>query len=257
MKIDVTSDIHIDFWINPQSVKSTRKQTNRISSFISNLIPKEPSDTLVIAGDIGHYNWQNLIFLEQCRVIYKDVIWVHGNHDLYLVSSQSYKTYSGDSFNRLNEMIEMSNSIAGVHYLNGNIININNFIIGGSSAWYDNGYGSNEWNMNEQAFITKWRNYLNDANYIYVTDTDTHEIDSLAYSNNEKKILNNIVEECDLIVTHIAPDWTHTPIHYLMPESTFYSFDGRNLLSKTKPNAKWLFGHTHDRHSFTHPIYTT
>lgn len=252
MKIDITSDLHVDMWVDVFANKNEHKQKKRISTLVSNLLPDEPADVLVVAGDIGHYNWQNVILFKILRETYETVIWVHGNHDMYMISNTTEKKYNLDSFQRLNEMIQLANDIEGVHYLNGDTIQVGDYIIGGCGAWYDNGYGSNVWGMNDRTFVDKWRDYLNDANYIQVPYTKTNEIDSLTYSKKQQALLAKIIDVCDLVVTHVAPDWTHLPNHYQMPESTFYCFDGRTLLKRMKPNAMWVFGHTHDKHSFQH-----
>lgn len=253
MKVDITSDLHIDMWVDVFRAKNDIKQRKNIKTLISNLLPDEPADVLVIAGDIGHYNTENVILFEVLRETYETVIWVHGNHDLYLISPSIEKKYRNDSFQRLSEMIQLTNQIDGVHYLNGDTIQVGGYIIGGCGSWYDNAYGSNVWEMDDQAFVDKWRSYLNDSNYIEVPYTKTREIDSLIYSEKQKKLLSSIVDVCDLVVTHVAPDWTHLPTKYQTPESTFYCFDGRTLLKRMKPNAIWVFGHTHDKHSFQHP----
>lgn len=252
MTVDVTSDLHIDHWVNPHTVKNEYKQREMISLLVSQLIPDTPSEVLIIAGDIGHYNWQNAMLFEILRETYKQVIWVHGNHDLYMVSGNIAKKFDYDSFRRLNEMIAIANRIDGVHYLNGDTIQVDGYIIGGCGAWYDNGYGKSVWNLTDTQFVDKWRDYLNDANYIQVPYTKTLEINSLEYAAQMKAMLSNIVDVCDLVVTHVAPTWSHLPSHYRMPESTFYCFDGEDLLARMKPDAKWVFGHTHDPHFYQH-----
>jgi hypothetical protein len=244
--VDVTSDLHLDFWVNPDSVKSEHKQREMISLLVSHLLPETPSEVLIIAGDIGHYNWQNAMLFEILRETYKQIIWVHGNHDLYMVSNKIEKKFKYDSFMRLSNMIELADKIDGVHYLNGDTIQVGGHIIGGCGAWYDNGYGKSVWNMTDDQFIHRWREYLNDANYIQVPYTRTREINSLEYAEQMKAMLGNIIDVCDLVVTHVAPTWSHLPSHYRIPESTFYCFDGEDLLSRMKPDAKWVFGHTHD-----------
>lgn len=253
MKVDITSDLHIDFWVDPVHMKNQSKHRELISVLVSNLLPEEPSDTLIIAGDIGHYNNQNVILFEVLKETYKDIIWVHGNHDLYMVSNNIEKKYNYDSFMRLDEMVKLSSEIEGVHYLNGDTIQLGGYIIGGCGAWYDNGYGSSEWGMSDTDFIKRWREYLNDSNLINVPFTRTGEIHSLEYAEKMKAAIDSIVDVCDLMVTHVAPDWTHVPPHYQQPETTFYCFDGREFLKRMKPDAKWVFGHTHERHFFSHP----
>ncbi len=57
---DLISDIHLDFWVDYSSnhIKLNKNQDN----FVRLILPEAPSSTLVIAGDIGHYNKQEYIF---------------------------------------------------------------------------------------------------------------------------------------------------------------------------------------------------
>lgn len=72
MKVDVTSDLHVDFWIDVK--KPATKQKKLITEWIAKLLPETPSDVIVIAGDIGHYNWQNKILFDVLRKTYKKEI---------------------------------------------------------------------------------------------------------------------------------------------------------------------------------------
>ena len=89
-KIDITSDLHLDFWIDPQN--SQKKQEKMMRRLISCLLPDEPSNVLVIAGDTGHYNWQNVMFIKLLKETYNHICIVFGNHDLYLVSDKMKKS---------------------------------------------------------------------------------------------------------------------------------------------------------------------
>jgi metallophosphoesterase superfamily enzyme len=96
---DLTSDIHIDFWVD--ATNNAQKQKKNFRTLINKLLPSNPSDTLVIAGDLGHYNHQNKLFLITLREFYKNIILVHGNHDLYMISASIRKSFLYNSFNRL------------------------------------------------------------------------------------------------------------------------------------------------------------
>ena len=56
MKISITSDIHIDFWVGING--SVKKQQKIMRLLIEKLLPEEKADTLVIAGigQIASYN---------------------------------------------------------------------------------------------------------------------------------------------------------------------------------------------------------
>ena len=76
-QFDYVSDIHLDFHCreaNPNSPRYLRQQ----SLFLDVILPDTPSDTLLIAGDIGHYNDQNIHFLKLLKDRYSNVVLVTG-----------------------------------------------------------------------------------------------------------------------------------------------------------------------------------
>ena len=77
MKVDILSDLHLDFYFKPHLTTSE----NIISLFgdiFTDNSTRKMGDVLIIAGDIGHYNEQNIevlkIFQEK---FYKHIICVH------------------------------------------------------------------------------------------------------------------------------------------------------------------------------------
>jgi len=101
VKIAITSDLHLDFWIEPKG--TVLKQEKKMHSLIKKLMPVEEADAIIIAGDIGHYNNQNELFFRILTKFFKNVFWVFGNHDLYMVSKSNTKAFNDNSFNRLND----------------------------------------------------------------------------------------------------------------------------------------------------------
>ena len=108
MKIDILSDLHLDFYFNP-TVDIT---TKNVKSFFDSIFTKDDDvDTLIIAGDIGHYNYQNIEVLKIIKKeYYKNIICVLGNHDYYLLNDAIKKQYDNNSFNRVKEMRELINN---------------------------------------------------------------------------------------------------------------------------------------------------
>ena len=245
-KIDITSDLHLDFWIDPQN--NQKKQEKMMRRLISCLLPDEPSNVLVIAGDTGHYNWQNVMFIKLLKETYNHICIVFGNHDLYLVSDKMKKKFGGNSYNRLKDFIEQLDKIEGVHYLEGDMVEVDGLTIGGHGMWYDAGYAINEWRYSERRVKDLWQVYMNDSNLIRVPNEDGQldYLDFIAESKKAKETLYDIFDLSDVILTHINPDWSHVPPHYNTPGTTFYHFDGRDILGRGGVGKTWVFGHTHD-----------
>jgi len=149
MILDIISDIHLDFYVRFNRIKT--------EAFVERLINTKTNknfDVLIIAGDIGHYNDDNIYFLELISKFYKKVFVTWGNHNLYLLESQREK-YNYNSFNRLNEFKEMIKEIDNVVFLDGQKIEYKGITFWGSGLWY------------EVNSLEHWTNYMNDSRLIF------------------------------------------------------------------------------------------
>ncbi len=257
MKVNFISDLHTDFHIrakNPQDPKFNL----RIAEFIDRMLPVDRTacgDVLIIAGDLGHYNQQAKEMLIQLKETYKDIIVVSGNHDRYLVSDHVCKQYEWQSQQRVDELQSMCNAIDGVHFLDGDVVDINGVRFGGLCGWYD---------LPNSGDIKHWRQALNDSNLIYDGypiagaysygargkpdwDTQQHYIDEL------QKLAGVAREGCDVLVSHVAqilPPEQEMPVMYRGdPGNIFYWVDNYDLVKKTGCS-HYIFGHTHDPYDY-------
>ena len=246
LSIDILSDLHIDFYFS--LFNKTIKEEKLKSIFDPIFLPngkKEASDVLVIAGDIGHYNSQNIQMLKIFKKLYyKYIVCVLGNHDYYLLNKEDRIIYDKDSFNRANEMKELINSEENIFCLDGDVVEIEGIKFGGAMGWYSNAYlkayyprsADNTYSINNM-----WRNCSNDARFIKGIENynDLYKI--------EYQKLQNIHDKCDIMISHINPSFQHQHINsaYTNQQSnSFFTFNGHRLFSK---NIKyWIFGHTHD-----------
>ena len=83
MQFDYVSDTHIDFHCKQYSITHKNFHSD-IERYVNSLLPSSPSDTLIIAGDIGHRFEQDSYFLLKLRETYKDILIVPGNHCRFL-----------------------------------------------------------------------------------------------------------------------------------------------------------------------------
>ena len=76
------SDPHFDNWHEPKNKINYNKLDLQFKSYI----PSGRGEILIIAGDLGHFNRQNIEMLIAIKKLYKykHVICVLGNHDYYL-----------------------------------------------------------------------------------------------------------------------------------------------------------------------------
>ena len=248
MKIDILSDLHIDFWLNP----TRNKVVGRLERMLNNLLDPNPEvEVLISAGDLGHYNTQALNVLHDIaeKYNYKKIFCVLGNHDLYLVSNAQKKKYHNNSGEREEDWYSYKDPKGIIEILNGDVTEFKGIKFGGAMSWYDGSYLM-EPNMYGSSVIQEWKNTMNDAHLIYKKG-DFYDL-----SFQELPKIRNILD-VDVIITHICPLAERIAFqerYQYEKSSKFYAFDGEKYLKET--NAKyWIYGHSHGHHQFE--VYDT
>ena len=239
MKIDILSDLHFDNYFYNKYSKDD------VINFYSQIIDfNNCGDVLVIAGDLGHNNHQNIKILKILKEFYKNIVCVLGNHDYYLNGKENKSLFKG-SFERVSNMRELINKEDNIYCLNGDIIEIDSVKFGGCDGWYNDGYLQVNY---PDEFFPKystnimWQNSTPDYKNILEIENfdDFYEI--------EKPKIERVYKECDVMITHINPS---AKKEYLNPKyqnnqsSTFFCFDGEDYL-KNGSMKYWIFGHNHD-----------
>ncbi|WCN39507.1 metallophosphoesterase [Aneurinibacillus uraniidurans] len=239
-RFDLASDLHVDFWVKFDSNPIKMKQ--KTDGFIDSIIHPDHSMILVIAGDMGHYNRQNELMLNSFKRYYEYILIVRGNHDLYLVSGQQEKKYGRNSSKRWNEMKEIAGQIEGVYILEGDVITLKGITFGGTGMWYDFSYGMLGHDKTEEELVRLWKKEMNDAGLIR----------GLPDFIEESAKLSNIINDSEVIITHVGGDWS-----MLSPNSkyvqgltpSFYFFDGSKWMDQLQGKV-WCFGHIHDHFDY-------
>ena len=80
-----------------------------------------------------------------------------GNHDFYLVSGTVRSRFQMDSIKRLQNMKELAVSIPNVHYLDGDTIEIDHVVYGGTGMWYDFEYSIQKFTMDKEEVYEIWQ----------------------------------------------------------------------------------------------------
>ncbi len=234
MTIDYFTDPHIDFY-----AKFNTQKINALVDRLLNTKTNSDFDVLVIAGDIGHYNDDNVYFLSLLAKYYKKVLITWGNHDLYLLPSNREK-YNYNSFNRLNEFKEMIKEIDNVVFLDGQKVEYEGITFWGSGLWY------------EVASLNHWCNYMNDAKYIFdrkekYTFSLPYEWYPIEYRFDPYKLYErelekiNKLDRADVIISNIPP--INFGVSKDMGNYYFVPY-GEMIIERVKPKM-WIFGHTH------------
>lgn len=245
LSLSILSDLHLDMHFRSQQQSKEDVQALFDPIFRPNGI--ESADVLVIAGDLGHYNSENLRIIGYLKELYfKYIVCVLGNHDYYLLHRLQQLDYETNSFNRIQEMRDGLNAIEGVYCLDGNIIVIEGIRFGGSDSWYDGAYLLR--NLNPRGTYSMgrvrelWHHTMNDANYIF----GIQRFDEIW--DIEKPKIEAVYQECDVMITHVSPSINpeHIPdIHFRRDETTsFFTFNGEEYVKNTTAKV-WIYGHTH------------
>jgi predicted MPP superfamily phosphohydrolase len=237
---DLISDIHLDFWVKPSW--NFMKMRKEMATLIHLILPEKISDVLVIAGDLGHINKQNILLLKKLQEFYKHIIIVPGNHDYYLQTKSIQYKYGYNSTKRWYEMKRHARKLPSVHALEGDMVEINGVTYGGCGMWCDYQYGIQILNVHYNKIVEYWKGRSNDAVFLKGLPRLAKDM-----YYEEKKKLNKIIHNSDVIITHYSPDWSHAPQERRLDLTlSFYYFDGTPFFPMIQ-NKIWCFGHLHRR----------
>lgn len=255
LRIDHISDLHLDFWVNELNFQNPKAE-KKLQNFIK-MIKPNVGKVLILSGDQGHYFQQDKMLLLELKKYYENILIVSGNHDRYLVSANQQKKYRYDSENRILEMKRFCKETDGLYFMDGDVIVIDGFRIGGIGMWHDWSYG-NTLGHTDSDLEDIWKDTMNDSNLIFQNGKENHNI-SYGYGI-KKKIVNfkpfdlykkyreklDKMEPCHLIFSHYGPIIpTDMSKDYRESDATtFYYFDGKKDIDRLQPQF-WIHGHTH------------
>jgi len=246
MQIDILSDLHFDYYF----IYKNGVDENQIIDFFNSYFNND-SECLIIAGDLGHYNDQNIEIIKILKKhYYKYIICVLGNHDYYLFEQKSISKFKAQSLNKVDEMRKLLNNEDGIYCLNGNIVAIEGIKFGGADGWYDGSYVPKYWKNQPIPDRFMWKQCMgDDARFIRGVEHYT-----LLFEIEKSKI-EKVYKECDVMITHVNPSNLnrHLSPKYLKQQSNgFFCFDGEKYL-KEGSMKYWVFGHTHDAIEYSYP----
>jgi predicted phosphodiesterase len=238
MEAHIISDIHLDIWINFSSLSPQEIAERTL----------EDGELLLVAGDIGHDNQQNLAFLQEAKRRYRRVIAVIGNHDLY-VPDPSAPAASAARAQRLKEGAEL----IGVDLRTGFELVAEpivvesegrQIVIVASPAWYDLKKCERDgWSVVQCQKI--WHATMNDAKRIRIDERPFIHPKQMAFMNQSLDFgVQKAIKKygrIDVMLTHVPP----IEIPYRGCGSVtnhFYHFDGAPYYHLVKT---FVFGHVH------------
>ncbi|CAB4129955.1 Calcineurin-like phosphoesterase domain, ApaH type [uncultured Caudovirales phage] len=241
MKFDFGSDLHLAFDAGNDRI---------LSSF-----PKEPSPTLILAGDIaevtelkskkGKHHDLFFKFFEYCSKTYKHVAYVFGNHEFYDAE--------------LNFAIRNARSIFrqrgfdNIHILENDTLDVGDALIFGATMWtsFRNG---NATLMNDAPSLMQ--------DYQFIRWVDQYKerskiIPEMIYAchRNTMRALDRFNSASStkpkIVVTHHAPHYLSIdPCYRSMVSSHLYYEELFDMVYSSDFKI-WIHGHTHDPSDYT------
>lgn len=227
--IDYISDLHINWHILTPRIDKFR---NQFQALLENqLLPKNPSDILVVAGDVSEDNKETIAVLETLANYYHHVLFLFGNHDYYLLTRNQSEKYDNDSLNRAKEIKTHFQNDTHIHILDNQVITLNDLNFAGSSNWYQpvtatgNAFYINE--SNDSEFI-KINNLSGEWPMITLAGRDNQFYETLCQRNAPK---------IDVMITHVPPI---QPPFSKYPYNECYVHPVPELVAP-----HWIMGHQH------------
>ena len=218
MKAYYISDLHLPHFV---SLKE-----NKVRNYVLNSLIAEDAKTslMIVAGDVSEYIGQIHATLDELSKHYKYVIFVFGNHDLYLPTKNQKKQYHWSSSNKILALKEKLKGTTNVFILDNEVIELDGKIIAGTKLWYS---------IPEKDLFAYKKN-ITDAEMIFepVIDTMPWEI----YHKEDLEFYNKL-SEVDLLISHVPP------IH---PKESPYNYDPAFTTTVDFLKAPlWVCGHQH------------
>ena len=204
MKFQYMSDLHIAFHSDKRGNPFRLKKKD------------VTADTLVIAGDIGEYH-NSPGFLRDACMLYKDVLYVPGNHEYY-----------GRSMGYVDGVFtDLAEELGNLHYMLNDIVEVDGQRFLGTTLWFPDNV---DVQMRKRGF----------SDFVYITDAD-NEI----FARHEAAVdfLSKEARKGDVVITHHAPSYMSVAPRFAgSPLNVFFAAGVDELLTK---EVLWVHGHMH------------
>jgi UDP-2,3-diacylglucosamine pyrophosphatase LpxH len=211
VKLDIISDLHLTCF------------RDHGADWVAKWEPK--GDTLVLAGDVGEFQWWKLPFfiLEELCDKYENVLFVPGNHDYY------YST-----FVEANERFaELDSKMEHFHFLNATEKIIDGVTFAGATLWFP-------------------YDPLNPLHTRYLSDFSLIRggFDPQVYDVHREHVAFLSGTKAEVIITHHMP--SEKSVHPRFENDSlnrFFVSNQEEIMYRNQPKL-WIHGHTHHRFDY-------
>lgn len=189
MKIQIVSDIHLEFF----------KREQKIDSFVKKLYTN--ADVLILAGDISVVNDK---LSRDYLVYFLDLICNHYSNIIYVLGNHEY--YHGDFNTVLKQLKSLTYQHLNLRILENELLIIDDVIFYGTTLWFKE---------TPQAILNT--HYLNDFRYIDNFNPYIANEEAINYINNIKE--NDLKQ---VLVTHHLPTYKLVSEQYIREVTNCY-----------------------------------
>lgn len=221
MKIQLLSDIHVEFW--------REDQVEKLEALI------RPADVLVAAGDINVGRTNTIKTLKILAQHYEQVLYCPGNHEYY--GGLELKGF--DNYSQFSQKLP-----SNVRMLNPGSFTFQDVEFHGATLWTDFGNHPHT-ELMYRKFIQDYRR-IPDGTAYNIKGINKHHAGyfKMAYENRDRTKKQVFFSHFGPAYEAISERWKDVDATSSILNQYFYN-DLGNWIS-TLDDAIWLFGHTHD-----------
>lgn len=221
MKLQIVSDLHLQFWGN---------RGHTLEALLDDMRTEEPVDALVLAGDITElapreYDHARRVFEQFCRH-YARVLYVPGNHEFY-------ETSIDEGLSNLFEIEKkLADTPANFQVLNtGRIVELCGKRILGATMWQPKPTAEEAANIRPISDHFCIKDFYKEAPREY---------------GDWKKFLDANLRAGDIVITHHTPSYQSCAEQFLESDLNywFHTPQVEPLIKERMPKL-WIHGHTH------------
>lgn len=221
MKIQIKSDTHNEFWWNKTRTWDPKSPDQ--SGYVN-----PEADVIVLAGDICAANSSIASLSHLYKDCGKPVIYIPGNHEYYGGNIHQYNNPDLGTLFRENN----------IHFLDCNLVEINEVIFIGATLWTYLGYRASQLagSFSDMRRINGMSVHVWDHLYLKHRRFIKESLNSKQFKNKKK-----------VVITHHLPSMQSVPIRFVGHElNDFFVSNQEELMKGENAPVLWIHGHTHD-----------
>jgi UDP-2,3-diacylglucosamine pyrophosphatase LpxH len=203
-----------------------------------------PADVLCIAGDLADYEGLEVAFLKFVSTMYREVYFVHGNHDLVVKRQYPGRRFA-TSEERKAYVLERVSGCRNVHVLDGEVSG--DGLVGGTMGMCDLSYRPED--QMEFDACGFWASTWFDGRTWNYCNQVLPDIMRREFGNLERICM----AKPKIVMTHFCPMQMGVADEYKSdPKTAMFYFEAKKYLDMLDDGTIWVCGHTHGQHDVTH-----